>query len=445
MPENSPTNREFGGAHFINEMVDAGEITAHEASTMDINKFIADYFKRHTEQEKPLTVTGREFISQEKDGYLSDEAVIRLTSKDAVTQAKLKMAPHPIALETDNPSVRASYKGGIWFEEPKTLEQLKADCATELKTLISIGVAEELTEEQKQQLIVQVAQTYKESYESYFAELREAVRPIQELFLEILGKIPRDNPEKFIEQQSARVFRDFGSEGIFAINLLRKAYQGKFLQARYESGDPRVVYAPFYSLISVLGAKDIQKLRGIYYTTLADEKFISEKEAKSKNPVPTDKLMEGIAIAEIGGDFPSYFEHMGAKCFYNREKGFHHEQVSLHPEDQVTLENYQSHFPEPCDFTFTREVLDMGSGIERGFGSTRLASIDLLAACANMTKKGGYTIHEGNNVPKDPQILERLGLKLVGVLPTQEGANMIVDPVYVFEKVSDKKVLPQDL
>ena len=178
MPEHGPTNREVDEAHFINELVNTGEISTHEASTMDIDKIISSYFNEHGQKEQSVTITHREFISQERDGYLSDEAVIHLISKDNVTQASVKMAPQPVALETGNPNVQATYKAGIWFEEPKSLDQLKADCAKELKTVMGVTVAEELSEEQRQQLIIQLAHGYKEGYEAHLRELREAVVPI---------------------------------------------------------------------------------------------------------------------------------------------------------------------------------------------------------------------------------------------------------------------------
>lgn len=445
MPEQDPTNRELSEAYFINKQIKDGKISAHKASTMDIGKFISDYLKEHEQKEQPLTITSREFISQERDGYLPDEAAIHLTDKNSVTQARLKMSSQPLALETGDPHVQASYKGGIWFETPKTLEQLKADCAIELKTLMAISVAEELTEEHKQQLVVQLAHGYKEGYEAYFRELREAVAPIQQMFLDILKNIPSDDPERYIQNQAGRAFRNLGEAGVFAINFLLKAYHGKFLLRYLSMEDPAVRYAPFYGLISVLGTKDINKLKGIYFNTLADEGFITPGEAQKRNPVPTNKLLEGISIAEVGGSFPRYFEDFGATCFYNREKSFYAEQVSMREEEQITLRNYKFHFPQVCDFTFSREVLDMGSGIQTGFGSMDEASTDLLAAFANMTKKGGYTIHEGNHVPRDPKLLEKLGLKLIGILPTQQGTAHNNEPVYVFEKISDKEIKPEDL
>jgi hypothetical protein len=111
-------------------------------------------------------------------------------------------------------------------------------------------------------------------------------------------------------------------------------------------------------------------------------------------------------------------------------------------ESQVYLKNYKeasNKFQDGFyDVSYTKRVLDPGSGIG-GFrkdpSEMHIACANLLTVFANLTKKGGISVHQGANVITkytSNDFLKEIGFKLIKTVKSQEA------DCYVFEKISNK-------
>jgi len=111
---------------------------------------------------------------------------------------------------------------------------------------------------------------------------------------------------------------------------------------------------------------------------------------------------------------------------------------------RVDKDNYKKLFSEEkFHVTFSSELLERGSRFltneeEMLSVEKRLTKYqEMLKVFADLTKDGGISIHEGREVPKEQEFLEKLGLKLIYIFPREEIGAM--DDIYVFQKVRHGK------
>ena len=83
-------------------------------------------------------------------------------------------------------------------------------------------------------------------------------------------------------------------------------------------------------------------------------------------------------------------------------------------EVHITTDNYQELLKEmQYDVTLSRGVFDMGSGVQGPHKSEEAAMSDLMVVLSKVTKRGGFSLHEGNSPAPSAQELENLGFELV--------------------------------
>ncbi len=139
-----------------------------------------------------------------------------------------------------------------------------------------------------------------------------------------------------------------------------------------------------------------------------------------------DDFLEGVKIAEIGGEFASFLRKWGAET-YQADRKFGYQQ-----NETIMLANYREFFPERIDLVFGNCFFERKSGINAThlgvetdellfptFSGTKKyfsllhhqqlpddpsdsAAIEIMAVCANITKVGGYIVFNNH----DSQLLE---------------------------------------
>lgn len=144
-------------------------------------------------------------------------------------------------------------------------------------------------------------------------------------------------------------------------------------------------------------------------------------------------VLEGKSLLEIGGsglrildperelDISGKLEkYADASSRINESAGFFDNQPSI--ESHVTTANYQQIVgSEPYDVTVTRGVFDMGSGVKGNFETEGKAVEDLLQVLSLITKKGGFSVHEGSMPPPSDDKLKSLGFELITIIEPTSG------------------------
>lgn len=123
---------------------------------------------------------------------------------------------------------------------------------------------------------------------------------------------------------------------------------------------------------------------------------------------------------------------------YRDQSGSSYQRVN--EEDLVMLSNYRHFFPHKYNLTFSCRVFDRGSGMHNKKVSEGVLMAELLSVFANITVKGGFSIHLGEPIPgflKNPSLLQFIGFELV---------EEVRDPtVIILQKVSDEEITTEEL
>jgi|GEM_PF-1552704 len=134
-------------------------------------------------------------------------------------------------------------------------------------------------------------------------------------------------------------------------------------------------------------------------------------------------IFRGKSILEIGGYglhtlFNKYYEDNtpldGADYDYVTSGVNEGREGTFDPNSRVTSQNYQERFrDDQFDITITRCVFEPGSGVGMGHRSDQEGESDLLKVLSKITKKGGFSIHEGVGTDFDDQTLDSLGFERI--------------------------------
>ncbi len=157
-------------------------------------------------------------------------------------------------------------------------------------------------------------------------------------------------------------------------------------------------------------------------------------------------LFKDLVVSEIGGylynsiwyEFKrfDYLKKNPSLCGISQTgpeatDGRHH--TSVNQGERVELSTWEENYPLPADFSLSGRVISYGSGMSYDGHPGTYCAMELLACFANMTKKGGYSIHF---VEMGSQIINPLFLDFIGF----ELVERIKEDLIVLKKLNNKKV-----
>lgn len=470
--ENPISNEELEKAYALNSLVDGGVVNRETASKFtgeEVDRF-AGYFKELVTKPEIKMKEGK---FAERSGYPSDECFVIVRQGQDVAVFHIGILEHfqgdskwdgrlkrlgeelgddgkPVASLKNKainykPGLEKSFEAVI-SEKHMTADEANAEVEKVKASLIEIEL-QDGGDSTKLKAVHKIAQDYQENFERYQRERIEEAEQVKRFAIDLMrknnlvGRAGRDEALKNIQRMVLKVGQEHGMHYVAAINFLVFALKEPLQIPSYDYDDEDMIkklYEPIEYLISIFGPQDSLRQIDVYNASLRKNFGFKDSEPE----MPEDLLFQGCRVAEVGGNYVRKFKRLGAEVVCPERYFGTHEHGSIKTEEsQITLANYEQHYPGQFNITISRQVMEFGSGIQTGFSSEKEGAQDLLAAFANMTKKGGISIHNGNYVPTDEKYLQALGLELIFSIQPKRGG----EPFYIFLKTGDKKITKKDI
>ena len=192
-----------------------------------------------------------------------------------------------------------------------------------------------------------------------------------------------------------------------------------------------------------------------------EELQISKKNGKSLWLKDDFKPLKNKSVLEVGySNFNNLqrLAEMGASTVVGIDplgKGCSKENIKI-IKRKLDFESYsefgKNGIPEQFDLTYSQSIMDFVDVYGNYWGemgnyfcSTPESIKKIQAICANLTKKGGYSIHAGNTPCGMNAFLNKLGMNLEAYIGIPNKITSLVGSLFVFKKVEDKKISNEEI
>ena len=464
MSREMESSHDFDDATKLNNMVDSKIIDSKLASNFsaeDVDRFVGYFDALNNETE----IRSHSQDIKLRDGYLSDQCAAVIKSGDQTRISIIDIIeyfgderPHGIELEMQrvvrdsNRNLAIEYrpdqkrgfvarvetKGGINPESNMDPAAILEACAQNNMSSMTIELPAGANEVSVMKIVDQVAKGYETAFEEYQLEMARAGEEAKASVINFLRQNKQQDDPRELSIEASREVAKQRVEHITAVfNQIIYAIKGDPFSKIANNGvtDRSSYHTAFRSIIEIFGPKDAPRQVGIYNKRM-DKKYVLEDPG-----VPDEALLQGCRLAEIGGNFVQEYQQYGAKVTCPQRSFSNDEHGGIKGDEQITLENYETTYPDLYDISMSRNVMDANSGVEQGFDSSTKGSVDLLAVFANMTKPGGLTAHEGTAVPDDESLYKFLGLEHVFTFTPADYKLHIT----LFRKIDSRKISPDEL
>lgn len=219
-----------------------------------------------------------------------------------------------------------------------------------------------------------------------------------------------------------------------------------------EKREDYVVYFDFLGAAMDFGhlwanSPELEQLRRQIY----EVKSVSYGKAKEIAQALTRlQPFKGMRVLEIGGPFAQVLHLLGATeavCIDPRIRKWPYKPPREGYREipaRFDLDNFESQIGgKDFDLVLSRQLLGFGSRLEASRTRREFSTLDefclaYLAAFAQLTKKGGLNIHNGDMKKQSPEIYKEMELTLLKMIPTiviqRAGSEVVFMKTFIFKK-----------